>query len=225
MTTVRGMIRKLVDLPFLKRRTLFDAKGYLERNPDVATSGMDPYKHFVRYGVSENRAPCLMFDPAFYTAQIGKVVKDPTRHYLLHGAKNGLDPHPQFSSTWYLERYPDVAKSRWNPLAHYQKYGVREGRSPAAEYQRAFGPVMPRSHGLKLPHYSSMTFAGSVRQIPEAQYLDCLAMPMKIAVERHTSVATAISTRRRDDCPRSRSATSSRSIPRQSWRSSITVQS
>ncbi len=182
-----------MELQPMKRRTLFDAKGYLERYPDVAASGMDPYKHFVRYGAAENRAPCLMFDPVFYRMQIGKTVKDPTSHYLLHGARNGFDPHPQFSSTWYLERYPDVAKSGWNPLVHYQKHGVREGRNPAPEYQRVFGRVMPASHGLRLPHFSSMRFAGSVRDIPKARYVDCIAIPMKIAVERHTSVSTALS--------------------------------
>jgi glycosyltransferase involved in cell wall biosynthesis/LmbE family N-acetylglucosaminyl deacetylase len=35
----------------------FDAEWYLNQNPDVAMSGMDPYEHFVLYGRTEGRQP------------------------------------------------------------------------------------------------------------------------------------------------------------------------
>ena len=33
----------------------FDAKRYLEKNPDVKRAGADPYKHFLTHGVKEGR--------------------------------------------------------------------------------------------------------------------------------------------------------------------------
>lgn len=35
----------------------FDPIFYLQQNPDVAASGMDPYTHFITFGKSEGRAP------------------------------------------------------------------------------------------------------------------------------------------------------------------------
>jgi len=35
----------------------FDAEWYLKQNPDVAMSGMEPYKHYILFGKSEGRQP------------------------------------------------------------------------------------------------------------------------------------------------------------------------
>lgn len=37
---------------------------------------------------------------------------------------------PLFDSKWYVEQYPDVAKSKINPAEHYLLYGAAEGRQP-----------------------------------------------------------------------------------------------
>ena len=37
---------------------------------------------------------------------------------------------PEFDAAWYLERHPDVARSRLSPAAHYLLHGAREGRDP-----------------------------------------------------------------------------------------------
>ncbi|MEE2001487.1 glycosyltransferase [Alkalimonas sp. MEB108] len=39
-------------------RALFDATWYLQANPDVAATGMDPWQHFCRFGHNEGRLPC-----------------------------------------------------------------------------------------------------------------------------------------------------------------------
>ena len=56
--------------------------------------------------------------------------RDPIRHYLLVGAKQGNDPSASFCTKWYLDKYPDVAASGINPLLHYIKHGKEEGRDP-----------------------------------------------------------------------------------------------
>lgn len=57
----------------------------------------------------------------------------PEWHYLLFGAKRKRDPHPGFSTRWYLEHYPDVARGQLNPLVHFMRFGVHEGRLPSAD--------------------------------------------------------------------------------------------
>lgn len=39
----------------LKRRGLFDSEAYLAANPDVAAEGEDPFMHYLRHGIRENR--------------------------------------------------------------------------------------------------------------------------------------------------------------------------
>ncbi|WP_375461797.1 rhamnan synthesis F family protein, partial [uncultured Enterovirga sp.] len=51
-------------------------------------------------------------------------------HYLVWGASRGLNPHPLFSTRWYLRKYPDVAEHDENPLVHYVKHGFKEKRTP-----------------------------------------------------------------------------------------------
>ncbi|MDH1575535.1 hypothetical protein [Pseudomonas sp. GD03746] len=54
---------------------------------------------------------------------------DPVDHYLEHGSTGGFDPSEFFSSSFYLERYPDVARAGMNPLLHYVRFGTEEERS------------------------------------------------------------------------------------------------
>lgn len=38
----------------------FDANWYLARNPDVAAAGMEPLRHYMRFGRAEGRLPCAL---------------------------------------------------------------------------------------------------------------------------------------------------------------------
>jgi hypothetical protein len=74
---------------------------------------------------------CGLFDEAWYNATNGDVVKDgydPVEHYVRHGATEGRDPSPKFSTRRYLEINPDVAEAGMNPLVHYAKFGLAEKR-------------------------------------------------------------------------------------------------
>jgi chromosome segregation ATPase len=72
-----------------------------------------------------------LFDADWYLATYPDVAAagiDPLAHYLEHGASEGRDPGPRFSSRAYLARYPDVAEAGLNPLVHYLEFGRIEGR-------------------------------------------------------------------------------------------------
>ncbi|MGD9659555.1 MAG: hypothetical protein AB7U61_18265, partial [Methylocystis sp.] len=72
----------------------------------------------------------VLFDPAFYAERV-YFSGDAAMHYLLHGAKEGFDPGPFFSTDGYLRQNPDVAQKGMNPLAHYELFGRKEGRKLA----------------------------------------------------------------------------------------------
>lgn len=75
-----------------------------------------------------------LFDAQWYTTQYPDVVNSglkPEEHYVRHGAFEGRDPSPYFSSKNYLRANPDVAKAGLNPLVHYVRHGKDEGRRVA----------------------------------------------------------------------------------------------
>lgn len=72
-----------------------------------------------------------LFDEAWYTERYPDVKNDgmdPVEHYLRHGAAEGRDPSPMFSTQTYLTFNPDVEDERMNPLLHYIQFGRAEKR-------------------------------------------------------------------------------------------------
>ncbi len=77
------------------------------------------------------------WDPSSYRRQLGRlergVVLNPALHFIRVGWCRRLSPGGPFDTRWYLERYPDVARARLNPLVHFMRFGVHEGRLPSPE--------------------------------------------------------------------------------------------
>lgn len=75
------------------------------------------------------------FDAAWYLVEYPDVLAadcSPAEHYLRHGAAEGRDPGPDFSTDYYLRNATDVAERGMNPLVHFVLYGKSEGRLPSA---------------------------------------------------------------------------------------------
>jgi hypothetical protein len=49
----------------------------------------------------------------------------------IHKEKEILQKTKLVDSTWYLKMYKDVAKANMNPVLHYLRYGIKEGRIPS----------------------------------------------------------------------------------------------
>src|SRR5436190_4520645 len=96
-------------------------------------SAAGKWSHFLNRVKSRTRARRLkrdaalleqsgLFDRAWYLQQHPDVAEhnnvDPVSHYLQSGAREGRDPSPTFSSSGYLETYPDVLAHGMNPLLH-----------------------------------------------------------------------------------------------------------
>jgi 2-polyprenyl-3-methyl-5-hydroxy-6-metoxy-1,4-benzoquinol methylase/FMN phosphatase YigB (HAD superfamily) len=69
-----------------------------------------------------------LFDEAWYRSNYGDVPSkaDALDDYLRR-ALDGRSPGPLFDGGYYLRVHPDVVSQRVNPLAHYVRYGAREG--------------------------------------------------------------------------------------------------
>ena len=120
-------------LRFVWRNPLFDSRWYLERYPDVRSSGTAPERHYRRHGMTEGRDPNAFFDTSWYLSHYPDVVArgmDPLDHYHLFGAWEGRDPSPLFRTRWYLALNPDVRDAGVDPLLHYLRHGALEGRAP-----------------------------------------------------------------------------------------------
>ncbi|MBL6652248.1 MAG: TIGR04372 family glycosyltransferase [Reyranella sp.] len=73
-----------------------------------------------------------LFDEAYYRSQVRDTsgdLRDLVTHYHRTGAQAGCEPNRLFCGQLYLDKYPDVAASGMNPLAHFLRHGAEEGRS------------------------------------------------------------------------------------------------
>ena len=95
------------------------------------------------------------FEAESYSRRSGLVFdtkKDAARHYLLVGARRGWRPSRSFNPQNYCAAYDDVRNSKTDPLVHYIRDGVREGRSPrfsrALDAELPFRPLQNQWSGL-----------------------------------------------------------------------------
>lgn len=104
----------------LKSSGLFDAKFYLENNPDVAQAGTDALNHYIRFGAKELRDPHPLFDTKHYLErypQVTQSAENPLNHYIEHGAAELYDPHPLFDADYYAQQYGDEPQAKAAPCS------------------------------------------------------------------------------------------------------------
>jgi O-antigen biosynthesis protein len=118
---------------------LFDPIYYINNNPDVAQSGVNPLAHFLKDGYLERRNPHPLFDIPFYMEQFDEYSStrsNPLAHYILCGWREGKDPHPLFDSSFYVEKNPDIKDQC--PLEHFVVRGASENRDPHPLFSTAY---------------------------------------------------------------------------------------
>ena len=140
----------------------FDTAWYLERNDDVASTGMNPLLHYLCYGEAENRQPFEGFHPARYrerntlapgelclghhlrvSGAAGRIPDGDLRRPRSRntGARNAvaaIRASGLFDLNFYLANYPDVRESPLEPLEHFSQYGWQEGRRPNPYFDTAW---------------------------------------------------------------------------------------
>ena len=149
-------------IEIVKASPLFDAKWYLEQNPDVKAKKIGAAKHYVKWGWKEGRNPGKDFDTKAYLEQYPELIEKnwcPLFHYMLEHkevlekalakikekeksaaqTKQNDDykliaKSKYFNKRWYLKMYPDVKKAGVNPVKHYLQFGWKEGRNPSKKF-------------------------------------------------------------------------------------------
>lgn len=72
------------------------------------------------------------FDEKFYRENLPSLSSDvdAVQHFITEGWRMGLDPSPDFSTSFYLIENEDVMNAGFNPFLHYLTHGRSEGRLP-----------------------------------------------------------------------------------------------
>ena len=98
--------------------------------------------NFKKYDKNLKAYPALkesqFFDADYYVSKYNLDISEDYAliHYLSIGFKENLNPSVEFNGNKYLKMYPDVKNSGYNPLAHYELFGKKEGRKlPLTEFE------------------------------------------------------------------------------------------
>jgi GT2 family glycosyltransferase len=136
----------------------FSTRYYLEANEDVAQAGVNPLLHYIEQGQDEGRLPLPaeqvaadvarsdldavrpQFDAGFYRATNEDLPEEIRAddaalllHFMTQGWRDRRDPRADFSCSYYLDTYPDIAAGGINPFLHYTLFGKSEGRRPRGD--------------------------------------------------------------------------------------------
>ena len=76
----------------IKESGLFDTKYYLFTYPDVRKIGLEPIKHYLKFGADEGRNPSKEFNTSYYleaNPDVREMSVNPLAHYVLYGKAEG----------------------------------------------------------------------------------------------------------------------------------------
>lgn len=119
---------------------LFDPAYYAAQ---IGGPVSDPLGHFRTVGDAAGLDPCPYFSTRFYKqtypdwakAGAATALEDFLRH---EAAGHFRKPHPLIDPLHYLDRYPDLAAAKVQPVQHFARLGDAEGRTPSADFDAAF---------------------------------------------------------------------------------------
>ncbi|MCJ9430775.1 glycosyltransferase [Kordiimonas marina] len=145
----------------------FSVEDYLEKYPDIARAGMNPFRHFLIHGEREKRTLPKKRAAAFVAGQSETFVAE----------MNRVRASGYFNEKYYRDTNTDIAGQDIDFLAHFCQVGWHEGRSPSRLFDLIYvdahfppgrnkslnpvidfldsgleGSFIPNTLGLTLPH-------------------------------------------------------------------------
>ena len=126
--------------------------------PDAAGT----IESYVRRGADPVAQPATLFDQTWHLQaypQVGHLGLSPLTSYIVHGASQGLSPHPLVHPAWYESQNAAALRaSGVSALEHFLREGAAHGRNPHPAFDIAHyvtqGPALgvgedPVSHYLR----------------------------------------------------------------------------
>lgn len=108
----------------LYRSNIFDIEFYLENNPDVRESQINPIWHYIKIGWREGRNPSSNFDTNFYlqnNPDVKEAGVNPLIHYIFFGQHENRLPTPTLpENTWKRAQ----KKRPWQDHIHQYPQGL-----------------------------------------------------------------------------------------------------
>ena len=104
-------------------RSLFDEDYYLEANPDVRKAKVNPWEHFVHFGMNEGRNPNPLFDSAWYLRKYPDVAQasvTPFRHFVTSGVSEARTPSAAWSVDDELSEILSMSARASDPRSAFQ---------------------------------------------------------------------------------------------------------
>lgn len=117
---------------------IFDAHWYCTKYPDIKQGNLDPFKHFIQYGIYEKRFPNRNF--RINLSELSNKLQNPVLEYIIYLCDNAISLSSicplsndklkllfdqatklsLFNYNWYLEKYVDVYLTpNLHPFEHY----------------------------------------------------------------------------------------------------------
>jgi GT2 family glycosyltransferase len=138
----------------------FNTVWYLQQDPSLTASGIEPLGHYVREGWRLGRSPSTYFNTPWYLKEnpdVAALSEEPLQHYVDFGHLEGRDPNCLFDVTWYMEQNPAVAAAGLEPLSHYLAEGWRSGCAPSPHFDAVWyleqNPDVSAAGREPLDHY------------------------------------------------------------------------
>lgn len=129
----------------------FDCDFYLACNPDVQAGKLEPFDHFVRFGVNENRVSVESFSAQQYIEEYADVAKTHTSalyHYLDHGIHEGRQAN--FSA--HFEPQLEMADGPADPAVSIEDLidSIRKGPRLATDSSATVDVIVPVFRNTRL---------------------------------------------------------------------------
>lgn len=139
-------LKKYIDFNIKLAKKYVSDTDFEKNSPDVITGYSEiDNSVYVKFG-EEVEIVTPFFDIEFYrnnNQDVSCIGVDLIYHFCSKGWREGRDPSKEFSVSYYLEKYKDVAQFKdLNPLVHYLNAGKREGRFPSFE-EEAISTIKP----------------------------------------------------------------------------------
>ena len=122
---------------------IFDSTWYLNTYADVREAKIDAFKHYLNFGIFENRSPCQWFDADFYALSNLDVLvaRVPCLiHYLTCGWIESREPSQSFDSKGMLES-GRIRNHELSPLENYIQFGIPAGENPGFNWDEVWPQV------------------------------------------------------------------------------------